>query len=158
MKRTTGSGFLVLALLLSLMLVIAGCASVPAPGDPLVPTPPKTITPAKVTPAVTVSVAKTLRTLAPPAATTTPSTTPIPPGTITTMSGNRYSVETCASAGGFVANAGERCPGSWMDTTGTFSCCSLQPVPDMPANLTVISARPLNLRVNLSDDPGNIVP
>ena len=156
MKRTMCSVFLVLAVLLSLMLVIAGCASVPAPGEPLVPTPAKTITPTKVTPAVTVSVAKTLRTLAPVA--TTPLSTTIPPVMTTTPSGNRYSVETCAGAGGFVVNPGERCPGSWMDTTGTFSCCSLQPVPDTPANLTVVSARPLNLRVNLSDDPGSIVP
>ncbi|MFA4860498.1 hypothetical protein [Methanoregula sp.] len=154
MKRTIGGGFLVLAILLSLMLVIAGCASVPAPGSPLVPTPVKTITPAKVTPSITISTVKTLRTLAPA---TTPVPTP-PPAVITTLPGSRYSVETCADAGGFVASPGERCPGSWLDTTVTFSCCSQQPAPDMQTNLTVVSARPLDLRVDLSDDPGSIVP
>ena len=155
MKRTMGGGFLVLAILLSLMLIIAGCASVPAPGSPLVPTPVKTITPAKITPSVTISPVKTLRTLAPVTTTPVPTT---PPPVITTLPGSRYSVETCADAGGFVASPGERCPGSWLDTSGTFSCCSQQPAPDLLTNLTVVSARPLDLRVNLSDDPGSIVP
>jgi len=158
MDRTISRGSLALAILVSVMLVVAGCASVPAPGSPLVPGQSKTTAPTKIPATMTPSPVKTVKTF-PPVPTTTAipqSVTPIP---ISTLTGSRYSVDTCSGLGGFVVSPGDRCPGVWLDTTGTFSCCSLKPVPETRSNVSVaVAARPLDLHVNLTDDPGRIVP
>jgi len=158
---TISPGCIAFAILVFVMLVVAGCATVQAPGSPLVPTPAKTSTPSKVTATVTIiSPVKTLRTLAP--VTTPPTTSPSSPAT--TPPESRYSVETCPEMGGFIVSPGDSCPGSWLDTTGTFSCCSQKPVPESQANLTGVTAaataaaRPLDLRVNLTYELGRIVP
>ncbi|WP_321506137.1 hypothetical protein [uncultured Methanoregula sp.] len=155
MDRTMQRCGLVFFLLLISMLVIAGCASVPAPGGSLVSTPSKTTAPtpapASLTPSVTTAPPLTLRTIVP--ATTS---TPLPPVT-TPPAESRYVVKTCAELGGFIANPGERCPGVWQDSTEAFSCCSAEPVPNVASDLSV-TVLPLDLRVNLADYPGSIIP
>jgi len=148
MDRTFSRGSLAFALLISCMLIVAGCASIPGPGSPT-PTPTKTPAPAVAIHTTVVSQAMTLRTIAPAAITSTP--LPVR----TSPPGLRYSVKTCAELGGFVVSPGERCPGTWQDGTETFSCCSVPPEPDIQANLTLV-AMPLDLHVNLTDDPGRI--
>ena len=146
MDRTFSRGSLAFALLVSCMLIVAGCASIPGPGSP---TATKTPTPAVAIHTTVVSQAMTLRTIAP-----VTTSSPLPVAT-TSPPGLRYSVKTSAELGSFVVSPGERCPGAWQDGTETFSCCSVPPVPDIQANLTLM-AMPLDLHVNLTDDPGRI--
>ena len=74
MDRTFSRGSLAFALLMSCMLIAAGCASIPGPGSPTpTPTPTKTPAPAVAIHTTVVSQAVTLRTIAPVTTTAPPS-------------------------------------------------------------------------------------
>jgi hypothetical protein len=153
MDRKMQYGCLAFALLLSVMLVTAGCASIPGPvGKPVPTVTTKTITPSKITTTIPASPVKTLRTLVPVTTAATPA-----PSAASGLPESRYSVEACPEVNGFVVNPGEICPGVWLDTTETFSCCSQKPVRSTQTNLIPVTARPLVLQVNVTDDPGPIV-
>jgi hypothetical protein len=144
-------GILVCAFLVACLVAASGCATVGLDSKPS-PTPTKIIPLPQVTStASSVQTLQTLRTIAP--ATTSPVVIPV----TTVVRETRYSVKTCAGLGGYVVSPGGSCTGQWLDATDTFSCCSAQPVSGATGNLS-IKAVPLDLRVNVADDPGSIIP
>jgi hypothetical protein len=153
MNKPEYRGILVCAFLVTCLLVASGCATVGLDSKPATAATTR-ITPVQgtSTPSAAVTLApQTLRTIEPAAA-----TTPLYPVT-TPVQGSRYSTTTCAGQGGYVVSPGESCYGEWLDSVETFSCCSAKPVSGITANLS-ISAVPVDLRVNVADDPGSIVP
>lgn len=134
-----------------LLLISAGCTSIPGPEPRITPTPQKTKVP--VTPQVKISAEKT--TIPPTSVVTavrtilmvTPSGTP--QGT--------YESRTCVQQGGTVVRPGEMCDGTWLDATDTFSCCSQTPASAIDRNAT-ITVEPFDLEIAMDDDPGSILP
>ncbi|MGA2918469.1 hypothetical protein [Methanoregula sp.] len=135
--------------LVILALLASGCMSIPGPGDA-----PKTpaVTPVTATPAPPlVTPQKTIR--------TAPTTKPVP---VTTTQAPGYETSSCAAQGGTIVSPGQKCTAGYLPATDSFSCCSKNPVAigsgnTAPANAT-ITIPPLDLSLNLDDNPGSITP
>jgi hypothetical protein len=138
----------VMAVLVVFLLVTAGCTSIPGPEPRATLAPVKTTVP--VTPQVKITAPPTAQpsrvvVATPTIMQATPSVSP--PG--------MYESRTCAQQGGGIALPGQQCPGTWLISPDSFSCCSVPPVraPDLNASVVI---GPFSLAIILDDDPGSI--
>jgi hypothetical protein len=134
--------------LVILVLLVAGCMSIPGPGD-TAKTPTVTDTPV-----TQVQVQTTLHR----AVKTVPTTKPV----IVTTQTTGYENASCASQGGYIVSPGEKCPAAYLPATDSYSCCSTIPVAagsgnTIPANATIVIT-PFDISLNLDDNPGSITP
>jgi hypothetical protein len=154
MKARNTTIFVFASVLMTLLLISAGCTSIPGPA-------PRTPVPTVTTPPVEIITMKTMRVPTPiPAVTSVVITTTSPHQGITaTLSPAKgtYESRTCAQQGGGIAVPGQRCPGTWLIAVDTFSCCSAALVDEGPRNASV-TIGPFDLVVGMDDDPGTIVP
>ncbi len=144
----------VAAFLVMILVVTAGCLSIPGPETRPAVTPTKQPATASVTQPVKTVAMTTMVTQPPATAPVTPAMVPVSP--VVTQQG-AYETRTCADQGGEVARPGQMCPGTWLAATDTFSCCSVPPESAI-TRTTVITTEPLNLIIVMNDDPGSIIP
>jgi hypothetical protein len=151
MKLRSNKGIIaVLAILLLLLLITAGCTSIPGPEPRSTPAPAKTTVP--VTPQAKVTVAMT-----PIPAQTEAVTKILVPVNPTPSPAGTYESRTCAQQGGGIAHPGQQCPGTWLTASDTFSCCSVPPFREPAQNASVV-AEPFDIFLVIDDDPGSILP
>jgi hypothetical protein len=142
--KPEGTNVIMAAVILVIIaLLAAGCMSIPGPGD-------TTTTPAVAPPAVTP--AQATATLEPVVRTITAN--PVP---VTTTPAPGYETATCAAQGGTIVSPGEKCTGSYLPATDSFSCCSKNPVAIGNGNVTA-AIPSFDLTLNLDDNPGSITP
>lgn len=143
----------VMAILLVLFLVTAGCTTIPGPEPRTTPAPTKTTVP--VTPQVRDPGAKLQTPQITPVAVAT-RTLSVVTATSTTPAG-AYESRTCAVQGGTIAGPGQQCPGAWLAAPDTFNCCPVPPVRDPVLNASV-TIGPFDIAIPLDDDPGSVLP
>jgi hypothetical protein len=140
----------VMAVLIVFLLVTSGCTSIPGPEPRTTIAPIKTTVP--VTPQVKITVAPTPQPSR--VAVTTPTMVQMTPPR---SSPGMFESRTCVQQGGGIAVAGQQCPGAWLLSTDSFSCCSVPPVRDPVLNTSVV-IEPFGIAILLDDDPGSIQP
>lgn len=148
------SGFMVAAVLLILMLVSAGCTSIPGPEPRATPLPTTTFAPQQVVTIKTMGISTTVTTVVPTVVVTT--ATPVNAAPATPGQG-MYETRTCSQQGGGIALPGQKCPGAWLIAGDTFSCCSTSPVRATARN-TSVTIDPFVLAIVMDDDPGSVLP
>jgi hypothetical protein len=141
----------VLAILVVFLLVTAGCTTIPGP-EPR-PTPAATKTTVPVTPQVKVTV-----TQVPPTSPAVVATRTILQITPTLSPRGTSESRTCAQQGGGIAQPGQQCPGTWLVSTDSFSCCSVTPVRAPVVQNASVVIDPFDIATILDDDPGSILP
>lgn len=154
MIRKTPLIALIVVFLLALTPLVAGCLSVPGPGDekrnPVVTTANAPSSAERTTVPQTPVVRRTSSAVSTPLPVTTLT------GTAPTVSGS-----SCVQQGGTEVQPGYQCTGTWLTASDTFSCCSKVPVRETPGtsnkSATVIPSA-FSLIVNLDDNPGSITP
>ncbi len=144
----------VAAVLVVVLVVMAGCLSIPGPETKPAVTPTKQPATSATTQQVKTVAVTTPVTQPPATAPTTPTAGPVNP--VVTPQG-AYETRTCADQRGEIARPGQMCPGTWLAATDTFSCCSVTPVSAINRS-TVMKTEPLNLIIVMNDDPGSIIP
>jgi hypothetical protein len=144
--------FTVSAVLVMCLLIAAGCTSIPGPESRQIPVTASTTVP--VTPQVKAPAQVT--TLPPPVPVTTSIPSPAQVTPASTAPGT-YELRTCTQAAGTVVLPGEKCPGSWLTASDTFSCCSQKAVRaiDRNASITVV---PFDLTIAMDDTIGSTLP
>lgn len=90
----------------------------------------------------------------PAPATTVPAThpvtkvlTPVPTPQVTVPDDG---TKTCSQLKGIIAVPGQVCPGTWLNVSDSFSCCTKPPVAGKTTNLLLVVA-PLDLRIISND-------
>src|SRR5208337_1861160 len=120
-----------------LALLVAGCMSIPGPGDT---TTTPAVTPPAATPAQTpVTLQQTVI--------TTITTKPLP---VTPTQTPGYETATCAAQGGTIVTPGEKCIATYLPATDSFSCCSKNPAAVGNGNATT-TIPTFDLSLNLND-------
>jgi hypothetical protein len=148
--------FTLATVLCILLLISAGCTSIPGPAPRMAPPATATPTPEQVSPLKTLRVSTPVTTTLPPAVTSgtiSPRATTI---AVSTLPGV-FESRTCALQGGGIAVPGQQCPGTWIIAPDTFSCCSVPTVRQSNPN-TSVTVEPFVVLIVMDDDPGSILP
>ena len=155
MNKRNHPGYPAAVVLIILLLMSAGCTSIPGPEPRTVPitaspTPTEIVT-INTMRVMTTPVPMGLPTLAPAAV---PSKeVPATPSPLKAADESRG----CAQQGGGIARPGQQCPGTWLIASDTFNCCSAVPVREISRN-TSVTIEPFDLVIVIDDDSGSILP
>jgi hypothetical protein len=143
-------------LALIILLLCAGCATIPGPDVTFTPVPTKATLPA--TPQVKTTTLKPTPNPTVPVAVSVARTATITPATTPHAAGEKSSwTQSCGEQGGSVVQPGQTCPTTWLVAADTLNCCAAVPVRAPPSNAPVTIA-PYDLVIVMDDDPGSIVP
>ncbi len=154
MRSRTVSFAVTLALIL--LLLCAGCATIPGPDVTFTPVPTKATLPA--TPQVKTTTLKPTPNPTVPVPVSVTRMATFTPATTQQAAGEKSSwTQSCGEQGGSVVQPGQICPGTWLVAADTLNCCSAVPVRATQPNATVTIA-PYDLVIVMDDDPGSIVP